>query len=394
MKKLISLILISFIFLGTANFALAQENSIKLYFFYGETCPNCKKAEVYLDDLQEKYPVLEINSYEVFSNKENADLLIQLFEHCGKKKQVRVPAIFIGDEVIVGYFSDEITGLNIENAIKKYSTEQCPDPLDELKRCACQIEKPEDEIIDYPFIGKLNLSKLSLPVLTILAAGLDGFNPCAMWVLLFLLALLINVKSRKKMWIVAGTFIAVSGIVYYLFLTAWLNLFLAISYVSLVRIIIGAVAVTAGIWQIRNFITFKPGVCKVSPVGRKWNERISEKAKQVVQSSALPATFIGIVVLAFGVNLIEFFCSAGLPAIYTQILSLNQLNPITYYLYLLLYTVIFMLDDLLIFTVAVVTLSKIGFTDKYTKYSTLIGGLLILILGILLIFKPEFLMFG
>jgi len=404
MKKHISLILILFIFLGLVNFALAsassadkQEKKVDIYFFYGSTCPVCKKVQALLESSIKEYSFIEIKSYEVFGNKENAKFFLQLLESCGEEKIVRVPVVFIGNEIIRGYSSDEITGQIIEKAIKNCSEKECPNPLDKINQdtfCACKEETKDEQIIDYPFIGKINLSKLSLPVLTIILAALDGFNPCAMWVLLFLIALLINVQSRKKIWLVGGTFIVVSGIVYYLLLAAWLNLFLAISYVTLTRIIIGLFALFIGIWQIRKFIIFKPGVCEVAPIGSKWNERLSAKAKQVVQSKTLPATMLGIIILAFGVNFIEFFCSAGLPAIYTKILSLSQLSSFGYYLYLLLYTLIFMLDDFIIFTIAIITLNKIGFTEKYTKWSTLIGGLLILILGILLIFKPDLLMFG
>ncbi|NQV00770.1 MAG: hypothetical protein HQ537_01420 [Parcubacteria group bacterium] len=415
MKKFIVIILISFVVLGAANFALAQENkekTVDIYFFYGDTCPVCKKVKVLLESSIKEYPLFEIKSYEVFGNKENAKFFLQLLESCGEEKIVRVPVVFIGDEIIRGYLSDGTTGQIIEKAIKNCSEKECPNPLDKINQCdicecqdneelcecdqpcACKEDTKNEQIIDYPLIGKINLSKLSLPVLTVLVAALDGFNPCAMWVLLFLIALLINVQSRKKMWIVGGTFIAVSGIVYYLLLAAWLNLFLAISYVTLTRIIIGLLALALGIWQIRKFILFKPGVCEVAPESSKWNEKLSSKVKQVVQSKTLPATILGIIILAFGVNFIEFFCSAGLPAIYTKILSLSQLSSFGYYLYLLLYTLVFMLDDLIIFSIAVITLSKIGFTEKYIKYSTLIGGLLILILGILLIFKPDLLMFG
>ena len=415
MKKIVSIILISFIFLGSAGFALAQddaqEDTIELYYFYGSTCPVCKKVSSLLDNFKKEYTSLKINSYEVFGDRKNAKFFLQLLESCGEEKIVRVPIIFIGDEIIRGYLSDQLTGQVIENAINKCLEEKCSSPLDKINKCdlceclddeeLCECDEPcvckenieDEQIIDYPIIGKINLSKMSLPVLTVLLAALDGFNPCAMWVLLFLIALLINVKSRRKIWLVGGTFIAVSGIAYYLLLAAWLNLFLVISYVTLTRIIIGLFALAVGIWQIRKFITFKPGVCEVAPVGSKWNEKLSAKAKQVVQSKTLPATILGIVILALGVNFIEFFCSAGLPAIYTKILSLSQLSSLEYYLYLLLYTLVFMLDDFIIFAIAIITLSKIGFTDKYSKWSSLIGGLLILILGTLLIFRPDLLMF-
>ncbi|MBU1255781.1 hypothetical protein KKH35_02835 [Patescibacteria group bacterium] len=392
MKKFIILILISFIFFGLANFAFAQEdNQVDIYFFYGSTCPHCKKAEVFLKDLQERYPSIKMNAYEVYSNKDNAKLLLEFLKSCEEEEVVMVPAIFIGDKAIIGYLNDEITGKTIEKAVENCLIEVCVNPLEKLN---CEKKEKKDEIINYPFIGQINLSKLSLPILTVVVGALDGFNPCAMWVLLFLIALLVNVKSRKKMWLVGGTFILASGAVYFLLLTAWLNLFLAISYVGLTRIIIGIIALGAGIWQIRNFIVYKPGVCEVAPVNSKRQEKLTEKAKQIVQSSALPATLLGIIALALGVNLIEFFCSAGLPAIYTRILSLNELSSFSYYSYLLLYTFIFILDDLIIFGIALITLSQIGFTEKYTKWSTLIGGLLIFLLGLLLIFRPEILMFG
>ncbi len=373
MKKIISLVLISFVFLGLFSFALAQGETTRIDYFYASTCPNCEKASAFLDELEDKYPDLEIIRYEILSSQENAELLLSFFKERGELSIIQVPAIFIGQESIIGYLNDETTGKKIKGLIKGNGKE---------------------EIIKYPLIGEINLSKLSLPVLTVVVAALDGFNPCAMWVLLFLIALLINVKSRKRMWLVGGTFIAASGIVYFLLLSAWLNLFLFISYVSLTRIIIGILAIGVGTWQLRKFATYQSGVCEVAPVGSKWHERLTNRAKQVVQSNALPATFLGVIFLALGVNLVEFFCSAGLPAIYTRILSLNQLNSLGYYLYLLLYTFIFMLDDLIIFAIAIITLSKIGFTEKYNRWATLIGGLVILILGILLIFKPDFLAFG
>lgn len=413
MKKIIVLILISFVFLGLANFAFAQEdNQVEIHFFYGSTCPHCKKAAVFLKGLQEKYPSIKINTYEVYSDKDNAKLLLEFLKSCEEEEVVRIPAIFIGDEAIIGYLNDETTGKAIKEAVLNCLTEVCVNPLKKIgecsicqcegeqgelcdcQECTCTREEKKDEIINYPFIGQINLSKLSLPILTVVVAALDGFNPCAMWILLFLIALLVNVKSRKKMWLVGGTFIFASGIIYYLLLSAWLNLFLAISYVGLTRIIIGIIALGAGIWQIRSFTLYKPGVCEVAPIGSKRQEKLTEKAKQIVQSSALPATLLGVIALALGVNLIEFFCSAGLPAIYTRILSLSELSSFSYYSYLLLYTFIFMLDDLIIFGIALITLKHIGFTEKYTKWSTLIGGLLIFLLGLLLIFRPEILMFG
>jgi len=390
--KIIFLLAVVFISLGISNFASAQEPA-KVYFFYGNTCPHCHKAGQFLSELKQKYPLLEIKAYEVFGNKKNANLLGRFLVACGREKIARVPAAFIAGEAVIGFLNNETTGKYIEEKVLECLDKGCADSLKKIEDYECSLNaEKKDEIISLPIIGKVNLSQLSLPVLTITVGALDGFNPCAMWVLVFLLALLMNFRSRKKMLLVGGVFIFVSALFYYLVLAAWLNLFLFLSYVDLTRMIIGFMAVLAGLWQIKNFFESRAGVCKVSQ--NRWNKKITEKAKKYIYSAALPLTLLGIAALALSVNLVEFFCSAGLPAIYTRILSLSRLHPFAYYLYILLYVFVFMLDDLIILTIAAVTLEKIGFTNKYSRWSALIGGLIIFILGVLLIYAPQFLMFG
>jgi len=388
MVRLISIITI-LIFLAFPPFVLGEEvpqsEIIEINFFYSAVCHNCENEKVFLKDLEERYPEIKVKSYEVLSkelihNQENIEILKNFYE----KYQIpggergRVPATFTPTKYFIGF--NEQVGKEIESCIKE---------------CLAG-EKPTPSTIKIPFFGEVDLSKMSLPVLTVTLASLDGLNPCAMWILLFLIALLINTHSRKRMWLIGGTFIIASGIVYYLILTAWLNLFLAISYVNLTRILIGIFALGVGIWQIKNFITYHPGLCKILGISSRIERglKIKERAEKIVTSPFTLVTIGGLVLLALGVNLVEFFCSAGLPAIYTRILALNQVPGLSYYLYLLLYTFIFMLDDLIIFSLAVITLSKVGFTEKYNYWATLIGGLLILILGLLLVLKPELLMFG
>jgi thiol-disulfide isomerase/thioredoxin len=381
MKKLIFFVFfLTFIF-GSFSFILAQ-GKVEVNFFYSQTCPYCAKEKIFLDELKEKYPEVEIKEYEITQSWENQELLKSFYEkyQVPKGKQGWVPVTFTPTEYFIG-FNQQIAA-EIENC---------------LKECLGK-EKIISQEIKIPFFGKVDLSKMSLPVLTLTLGALDGFNPCAMWVLLFLIALIINTRSRKRMWLIGGTFLAVSGIVYFLILAAWLNLFLAISYVNLTRILIGIFAVGVGVWQIRNFIKFRPGVCEVTDGKSSFQGKIKDGLRKHAEKIAFsPFTFAllgGTILLALGVNLVEFFCSAGLPAIFTRILALQNLNSLVYYSYLLLYTFVFMLDDIIIFSIAVITLTKFGFTEKYNYWTTLIGGLLILILGILLIFRPELLMFG
>lgn len=343
-----------------------------LILFYGQDCPHCKNVEDYMSEnsIEDKVKVTKL---EVYYNEDNQNILAQVVKKCNiSPSQVGVPLLYdgkacaIGDGPIIDYFENKVSDVQDGQKVK------------------------------VPFLGQLEISQMSLPVLTVVLGALDGLNPCAMWVLLLLISILINTRSKKRIWLIGGTFILASGIVYFLILTAWLNLFLAISYVNLTRILIGLFALGLGIWQLKNFITYNPGVCKVLGISSKVEEKLKLKERtEKIATSPLTLGIIGaMVVLALGVNLVEFFCSAGLPAVYTKVLTLSELNPVTYYLYLLAYTFIFMLDDLIVFSVAAFALSKFSFADKYNYWSTLVGGLLILILGILLIFKPAWLMFG
>ena len=388
MAKLVPIITI-LLFLVFPFLVLGEEASpssvVEINFFYSAVCHNCENEKEFLKDLEERYPEVKVKSYEVLSkelitDQENIEILINFYEKYSvlEGEKGYVPATFISTKYFIGF--NEQIGKEIESCIRE----------------CLSGEKSTSQMIKVPFFGEVNLSKMSLPVLTITLAALDGLNPCAMWVLLFLIALLINTRSRKRMWLIGGTFIIASGIVYYLILAAWLKLFLAIGYVNLTRILIGIFALGVGIWQIKNFITYHPGICKILGISSRIERglKIKERAEKIVTSPFTLVTIGGLVLLALGVNLVEFFCSAGLPAIYTRILALNQVPGLSYYLYLLLYTFIFMLDDLIIFSLAVITLSKVGFTEKYNYWATLIGGLLILILGLLLVLKPELLMFG
>ncbi|TSC94526.1 MAG: hypothetical protein Athens101410_775, partial [Parcubacteria group bacterium Athens1014_10] len=376
---------------------LKAENpkNAEIYFFWRIGCPHCEHEKLFLEKLKEKYPEIEIKDFEISASAEN----VELFKKISKtynENVIGVPATFIGDKAIIGYLNDETSGKEIEAAIINCLEKECSSPSEKLKsetgaKAACKAGK--GWIINCPLVGEVDLSKMSLPVLTVVIGLLDGFNPCAMWVLVFLISLLLNTKSRKRMWQVGGIFILASGILYYIFMAAWLNFFLAVSYFNLIRIIVGGLAIGVGVWRIRDFFVYQPGVCKVAESSQTRKQKLVERIKKVVQPTALPATLLGVIVLAFGVNLIELFCSAGLPAIYTQILALSNLNTLSYYGHIFVYTFFFMLDDMIIFAIAIITLSKIGFTDKYNKYSAIFGGILILLIGFLLIFKPEFLMF-
>jgi hypothetical protein len=245
--------------------------------------------------------------------------------------------------------------------------------------------------ISFPLIGKINLTSLSLPLIAVVIGTLDGFNPCAMWVLLFLISLLLNSQDKRRRWLLGSTFIIASGLVYFFFMSAWLNILLFIGFIVWVRLAIAIFALGAGAFSLNRFWQHHTGCLVESDEKRK---KTFEKLKKIAYDKNLLVALFGIIALAFAVNLVELFCSAGFPAIFTQILTLNQLPPSQYYFYILLYIFFFMLDDIIVFVIAMKTLEVTGISTKYAKYSHLIGGLLMVIIGALLIIKPEFLMFN
>jgi hypothetical protein len=248
------------------------------------------------------------------------------------------------------------------------------------------------EVLKLPVFGEIKIKNVSLPFLTLAIGLLDGFNPCAMWTLVFLITLLLNMQNRKRMWILGGAFIFVSGFVYFLFMAAWLNFILFVGFISWVRLIIGLVAIGSGIYNLKEYWKNKNAVCVVEKSEEK--KQTFDKLRQATQNKNFWLALGGIVLLAAAVNLVELVCSAGFPAIYTQVLTLSHLPAWQYYLYLVGYIFFYMLDDMVVFIIAMVTLRLTGTSNKYTRASYLIGGALMLLLGLLLIFKPKWLMFG
>lgn len=391
-----------YLFMGLllSSFVVAQENisseEKNIYFFWAHGCPHCQAEKDFLTTLEEKYDYIVINSFEVTQSKENVELLKKVGKELGADVS-GVPFTVVGEQYFIGWYNKETTGKAIEEAVNCLIENHCPDVIGQLTTPISETSHTKEgkvipEKLRLPLIGEVETKNLSLLVLTIIIAALDGFNPCAMWVLLFLISLLLGMQSKKRMWIFGSVFIFASAFVYFLFMSAWLSLFLFLGFVFWIRIIIGLVALGVGIYSIREYFTNPAGTCKVT--GNQKRQKVFEKLKNIIQERHIFLALLALIALAFAVNLVELICSAGLPAIYTQILTLTNLTGLQYYSYLILYIFIFMLDDLLVFFVAMWTLQAVGVTDKYSRISHIVGGVIMLILGILLIFKPELLMFG
>jgi thiol-disulfide isomerase/thioredoxin len=373
---------------------LAEEQEVHIYFFWAEGCPHCHDEQKYLDELVSENSNYIVHSLEVTKNPENAELLRKAAERLDVTV-TGVPFTVIGENYVIGFHNKETTGPLITDHIECNIENQCIDVVGNLITPYTPSGTNSNSIpetLSLPFFGEITTKDISLPALTVMIGVIDGFNPCAMWVLLFLISLLVGMEDKKRMWILGSVFIIASAFVYFLFLAAWLNVFLFLGFIFWVRAGIGIIALYAGYHNLKEYITNPHGICKVT--GDEKRQAIFEKLKKTVQEKSFLLALGGIIILAFAVNLVELICSVGLPAVYTNILSLNNLPSWQYYGYLVLYIFFFMIDDLFVFFVAMRTLEITGVSAKYTRMSHLIGGIAMLIIGVLMIFAPHLLMFG
>lgn len=400
MKKFSSLfvgIILSFLIILPVN----AKETVNVYLFYGKGCPHCAAEKEYLEEVAKENKNVKIIYYEVWYDENNK----KLFEDVREKLEITrtgVPLTIIGETYIVGY--SEAVNAKIDRAIDFYTEGEHKDVVTEIKNGTyvksetdsdefLEQEKKSDEeaTVKVPLIGSINLKNVSLSTAALILGLIDGFNPCAMWVLLFLISMLIGMKDKKRMWIIGLTFLGSSAFIYMLIMMSWLNLVVSISTSILLRNIVAIVAVGGGFWNLYSFIKHQDSGCSV--VDAKKRKSVFERIKKFTKEKSLLLALIGTIALAFSVNIIELACSAGLPLVFTQLLSLNKITGLGAFFYVLLYTLFFLLDDLIVFFGAMRTMEVTGISTKYSKYSHLIGGILMIMIGLLLIFKPEWLMF-
>ncbi len=373
-----------------------KRGDVELVIFSEPGCPYCARAKDFLAGTQETRDWLIVRDIDISASTDSQEMFQQICE-LFEIKRPGVPLIVVGGRPFLGFDDAPTTGAMILETARVCRHNGCPKLADVLaahKSGATTVtEQPAvmRRTIELPVIGAVSLASLSLPALTILLAAVDGFNPCAMWVLVFLVGLLVGMQDRMRMWLLGGAFLLTSGLVYFGFLAAWLNLFLLLGAVIWVRIAVGFVALASGAYYLHSFGTNAAAECRVTnPVQRK---RIMDALRASVSEKRFLAALAGIVVLAAAVNLIELFCSAGIPAVFTEVLAMNNLPAWQHYLYLLLYVAVFILDDAVIFIVAILTLTATGMTNRYLRASHLIGGVGMLVIGGLLLFAPEWLTF-
>ena len=362
--------------------------------FVREGCPHCAKAEAYLTVLGRERPQLVISVRDVGKDPAALARLKEIAQAQGTGN-VRVPAVYAGGQLIVGYSPEAHTDRLIRDALarKPVAAEAHADTAaagaceaEESLSCAASPEtQPAPEASDFEvsvFGRTISLDDVGLPLFTVAMGLLDGLNPCSMWVLILMISLLAPLNDRKRMVAIAGTFVLVEGIAYFAFMAAWLNLFLFIGLSRVSELVIAALAIIAGLINLKDVVAFGRGISLSIPERAK--PGIYARMRSILQADNLAAAIVATVILALLVQLVELLCTSGFPALFTRILTLRELEGPAYYGYLLLYNAAYMLDDVIVLAIGVITLSRHRLQEKEGRWLKLVAGLVMIALGVYL----------
>ncbi|PLX82908.1 MAG: hypothetical protein C0616_00990 [Desulfuromonas sp.] len=372
--------------------AVATE-PVPVHFFTAPNCPHCAEARPVLENLVEQQPAVVLHEYDIWNDPDSFTLLRKLVDTHGKHP-LSTPAIFIGDRMWLGFNAS--MKRPIENVLASCIATGCSDPLQRLNNPPARAKEPippsvpaEAETITLPLLGEVKLEHASLPLMTVTLGLLDSINPCAFFVLLFLLGLLVHAHSRGRMLLIGGVFVLFSGIIYFLFMAAWLNLFLVVGRIALITTVAALIALIAAVINIKDFFFFKQGVSLT--LSEESRSHLGKKIRHLVHAASLPAAIGGTVVLAVAANSYELLCTAGFPMVFTRILTLQELSTAGYYGYLAAYNIIYILPLLVIVTVFSWTLGVHKLSEWQGRELKLVSGMMMLILGLTLLLQPALL---
>nr|WP_031431730.1 glutaredoxin domain-containing protein [Methylomicrobium agile] len=364
---------------------IAPQAGIAVEVFIREGCPHCEKARSFLGALAAERPELRILLRDVGQDAAALERLRELANAQGIGKP-GVPAFYIDRRLMIGFSDEANTGKQLLDALADAKRPQPAAPpesctLDQTQVC----EKPSEPAgFEVSLFGHtLAPDRAGLPLFTLAMGLLDGFNPCSMWVLILMISLLAPMRDRWRMFAVAGTFIAVEGLAYLVFMAAWLNLFLLVGFSRVSQLIIAALAIGAGMIHIKDALAFGRGISLSIPQQSK--PGLYAQIRRILQAENLLGALIAAAMLAVLVQIVEFLCTSGFPALYTRILTLRQMDPWSYYGYLLLYNAAYMFDDVLVLGVGIFTLSQRRLQEKEGRWLKLASGGVMIALGVYLL---------
>lgn len=358
------------------------EPVVHLYFFWSLSCPHCLEARPFIEAIPAGRPWVKLHALELTRHPDNVRHYIELAAELGQTAQY-VPGLLYCGRMQTGWDGDGRSGQALLAALDACRTATRHGNAPESART---LPVPAFHL---PLLGDMDADALSLPLMTVLIAGMDAFNPCAFFVLLFLLSLMAHQRSRTRMLAIGGVFVLVSGLMYFAFMAAWLNLFQLFGALAWMTLAAGALALIIGLVNVKDFFYFERGLSLSIPESRK--PGIYRRARAILAAGSTPAMLAATVLLAVAINFYELLCTAGFPVVYTRLLTLQDLNPGTHYLYLALYNLVYVIPLAVIVGAFAFTLGARKLTEREGRLLKLMSGMMMLQLGMLLVLAPELL---
>ncbi len=395
------------------------EPIVTLWFFWSKSCPHCQHAHPFIMDLPNQLPWLELKDLELNTAPENTQLYVDMAASVDEQAMY-VPAFIYCGHMEAGYDDHDTTGAALkEDLIACYertkvelaqTSTSSGDITGDTAAAGAESEsvgaeaavqgelEPADlmvagaaverqSTINIPLMGSVNASALSLPALTLLIAAVDSVNPCAIFVLMFLLSLMVHAQSRTRMLIIGMVFVFFSGLIYFVFMAAWLNVFMWIGEIQLITTIAGLVAMGIAIINIKDFFFYKQGVSLSIPDSAK--PGLYARTRHLVQAGSLGAMVFSTALLAIAANSYELLCTAGFPMVYTRILTMSDLSTAAYYAYLVAYNVIYVIPLFAIVVAFSFFLGSRKLGEAEGRALKLVSGMMMLMLGFVLVFAPQ-----
>lgn len=409
-KKTISLIVITLALIGLlipwGQVKAQTTTEVNIYLFWGEGCPHCALAKPFLEELAQSNPNINLHSYEIYYNDANQQLFLQLATGLGFEPRA-VPTIIIGEQRWEGY-SEQIAQ-QISQTVDDYLANGYQDKATEIlsngnrtyvptPTGALSTEpsttgtpvpgEPDTKEITLPIFGKVDLSQKSLFLSTLLIAFVDGVNPCSIWVLTMLLAITLHTGSRKKVLLIGLIFLSVTAAVYALFIAGLFTVLKVVSFIGWIQVVVALVALFFALVNIKDYFWYKEGLSFT--IDDKHKPGIFQRMRKLMDAGdSFWGLVGGTIVMAAGVSLVEFSCTAGFPVLWTNLVSAQQVTAATFVMLLLTYMLVYQLDEMVIFFTAVFTLKSNKMEEKHGRILKLIGGVLMLTLAIVMLINPS-----
>jgi len=393
------------LFFSTAQAARPTQQAsqpVVIYFFWGDGCPHCAAAKPFLAELRQRYPNVTIRDFEVWNHPENRDPFLRMTKKY-HFEPTAVPTIFIGNHYWVGY-AEEPYAQEIERVVAACVTDGCvdagagilaplplavPEPIVATAPILTGgIAAPMASELSVPLLGAIDLGAQSLLLSTALIALVDGFNPCSLWVLTMLLALTIHTGSRKKVFIIGAVFLAVTSLVYVLFIAGLFTMFTVLDWVPWVQALVATVALFFAIVNLKDYFWYKEGISLT--IADKQKPGLYKSMRRVLNAGdSMPALIGATILMSAGASLVEFSCTAGFPMLWTNLLAAQEVTALTFALLLAVYMLIYQIDEMIIFGSAVIGLRASKLEERQGRILKLFGGMLMLMLALVMLIDPS-----